>query len=91
MGAVAADLHDATQIVTSNFTSYRSFTLNPEHFVRCWKWIKTYLRVTSNLIYQIGKRIQRIKAQFSALIESLYTTLCQPVRTGNGLNWSEVA
>ena len=49
-----------------------------------------YLRVTSNLIYQIGKRIQRIKAQFSALIESLYTTLCQTVRTGNGLNWSEV-
>lgn len=35
MGAVAADLHDATQIVTNNFTSYRSFTLNPEHFVRC--------------------------------------------------------
>ena len=50
-----------------------------------------YLRVTSNLIYQIGKRIQRIKAQFSALIESPYTTLYQTVRTGNGLNWSEVA
>ena len=91
MGAVAADLHDATQIVTNNFTSYRSFTLNPEHFVRCWKWIKTYLRVTSNLIYQIGKRIQRIKAQFSALMESPYTTLYQTVRTCHDISSDEVA
>lgn len=35
MGAVEADLHDIAQAVTNNFTSYRSFTLNPEHFVRC--------------------------------------------------------
>ena len=40
MGAVEADLHDIAQAVTNNFTSYRSFTLNPEHFVRCWKWVK---------------------------------------------------
>jgi len=50
-----------------------------------------YLRVTSNLIYQIGKRIQRIKAQFSALIESPYTTLYQTVRTCHDISSDEVA
>lgn len=50
-----------------------------------------YLRVTSNLIYQIGKRIQRIKAQFSALIESPYTTLYQTVRTCHDISSDEIS
>lgn len=32
MGAVAADLHDTVQAVTDDFTSYRSFSLNPHQF-----------------------------------------------------------
>ena len=32
MRAVAADFHDATQIVTNNFTNYRPFTLNCTQF-----------------------------------------------------------
>ncbi len=91
IGVVAADLHDTTQAVTDNITFYRSFFFNRNHFDYSWKRVEPYLRVTSNLIYQIGKRIQRIKAQFSALMESPYTTLYQTVRTCNGLNWSEVA
>lgn len=51
----------------------------------------TFFCMISDLSNQFGYGAQRIKAQFSALIESLYTTLCQTVRTGNGLNWSEVA
>ena len=50
-----------------------------------------YLRVTSNLICQIGKRIQQIKAQFSALIESPYTTLYQTVCTGHDLSSDEIS
>lgn len=91
LGAVAADLHDTTQIVTNNFTFYRSIIFNLGHFDQSWEWVETRLRVTSNLIYQIGKRIQRIKAQFSALIESLYTTLYQTVRTCHDISLDEVA
>ena len=32
IGAVAADLHDTTQIVTNNFTFYRSIAFNLGHF-----------------------------------------------------------
>lgn len=36
-----------------------------------------HLRVIFDLIYQIGKRAQRVKIQFSVLIEMLYMTLYQ--------------
>ncbi len=51
----------------------------------------THLRVVFNLDPQVDGRAQRIKTIFVTLIESPYTTLYQTVRTGNGLNWSEVA
>ena len=40
MGAVAADLHDAAQIVANNFAHHRSFALNRRHFDDSWKWVE---------------------------------------------------
>ena len=51
----------------------------------------THLRVVSDLNPQVDGRAQWIKTIFVTTIESPYTTLYQTVRTGNSLNWSEVA
>ena len=41
IGVVAADFHDAAQIVTNNFTFYRSIAFNLGHFDQSWKWVET--------------------------------------------------
>lgn len=51
----------------------------------------THLRVVFNLNFQIESRAQWGKTRFVALIESPYTTLCQTVRTGNGLSSDEIS
>lgn len=42
MGAVAADLHDTTQIICNNITYLRDTILNSVQFERCWKWVETF-------------------------------------------------
>lgn len=91
MGAATVDFHDTAQGITDDIMRYRSISLNCRHFDDTWKRIKTVLRVISDLDPQIDGRTQCVKISFVALIESPYTTLYQTVRTGNGLNWSEVA
>ena len=51
----------------------------------------TFFCMILDLSNQFGYGAQRIKAQFSALIESPYTTLYQTVRTCHDLSSDEVA
>ena len=50
-----------------------------------------FLCVIAYLSPHFEDTAQRVKTILDALIESPYTTPYQTVRTGNGLNWSEVA
>lgn len=59
--------------------------ITPESGLRQFRvWFPT--SITKLVIELNGSRCDLL-----ALMELLYTTLCQTVRTGNGLNWSEVA
>lgn len=53
--------------------------------------VKTYLRVISELNFQIESRAQWVKTCFVALIESPYTTLCKTVCTGHDLSSDEIS
>lgn len=41
MCAQSADFHDPAQIVTNNFTFYRSIAFNLGRFDQSWKWVET--------------------------------------------------